>query len=298
VAARLALVLVLLAMPMAACAPASSTASAPAVTPTLTVGASPTPEPTPAGDPSHPVGVIAFGHSGLTGEGTGELYEPLYENSWATGTSAQVHSVYARLVEVEPEHAGHVANTAFGGAPADALAQQARDALQRVPFPRLVIISTIDNDIRCDGTDLEHMDAWAQLVRDALDIVSQASPESRILVVGQFGRPSIPYIKRLVEREPAIGNSLRGDGICDFYDLDGKLNPDGFHRLTSIIDAYEKAQAKVCAEFDHCVTDGGVRAAYKDTFANFSPDYAHLNVRGQAAEASLIWPVVEKLLGL
>jgi hypothetical protein len=40
-----------------------------------------------------------------------------------------------------------------------------------------------------------------------------------------------------------------------------------------------------------------VRRAYKDKLANFSPDWAHLNVRGQAAEAALIWPVVAKLLG-
>jgi hypothetical protein len=29
---------------------------------------------------------------------------------------------------------------------------------------------------------------------------------------------------------------------------------------------------------------------------NFSPDYAHLNVKGQTAEAELIWPVAEALL--
>jgi len=31
---------------------------------------------------------------------------------------------------------------------------------------------------------------------------------------------------------------------------------------------------------------------------NFSPDYAHFNVRGQAAQATLMWPVVEEILGL
>ena len=31
---------------------------------------------------------------------------------------------------------------------------------------------------------------------------------------------------------------------------------------------------------------------------NFSSDWDHLNVRGQAAEAELIWPVVVEMLGL
>jgi lysophospholipase L1-like esterase len=38
--------------------------------------------------------------------------------------------------------------------------------------------------------------------------------------------------------------------------------------------------------------------AYVDTLENFAADYAHFNVRGQAAMAELIWPVVEELLGL
>jgi hypothetical protein len=34
------------------------------------------------------------------------------------------------------------------------------------------------------------------------------------------------------------------------------------------------------------VTDGGVRTAYIDTIENFSPDYAHLNVKGQTVGPS------------
>ena len=60
-------------------------------------------------------------------------------------------------------------------------------------------------------------------------------------------------------------------------------------------DAYEAEQARVCAAFPQCRTDGSVRAAYLDTLENFSPDWAHLNVKGQAAEAALIWPVVSAL---
>ncbi|MDQ2748700.1 MAG: hypothetical protein M3Y44_04100 [Actinomycetota bacterium] len=47
----------------------------------------------------------------------------------------------------------------------------------------------------------------------------------------------------------------------------------------------------------NCRTDGGVRAAYRDTLENFTDDWNHLNVRGQAYEAKLSWPVVASALG-
>jgi hypothetical protein len=68
--------------------------------------------------------------------------------------------------------------------------------------------------------------------------------------------------------------------------------------LTDVIDEYEAEIARVCEAVPNCATDDGVRRAYVDTLENFSPDYAHLNVKGQAAEAELIWPVVEEQLGL
>jgi hypothetical protein len=54
----------------------------------------------------------------------------------------------------------------------------------------------------------------------------------------------------------------------------------------------------VCATVPNCRTDNGVRAAYVDRLENFSSDWSHLNVRGQAAAAELIWPVVVAQLQL
>src|SRR4051794_10337701 len=48
--------------------------------------------------PDGPSGVIAIGHSGLTGEGTAEPERPALENSWATGTNPSVNSIYRRLL--------------------------------------------------------------------------------------------------------------------------------------------------------------------------------------------------------
>jgi hypothetical protein len=256
-----------------------------------------TPEPSPTPDRSKPVGLIAMGHSGITGEGTGELGKAVPENSWATGTLPEVNSVYLRMVGILPETEGHVANTGQGGAPASRLAAMAEGALSTVPVPALAIIQTIDQDIKCDGKDADRMDSFGESVRKAIQIVVQASPNGHVLIVGQLGRPSAAFLEALVAKAPSQRDALTGVGPCDFFDPSGELNDEHIANLTAIIDAFEAEQAKVCAEFSQCTTDRGVRAAYTDKLENFSSDWNHLNVRGQAAEAELIWPVVQKLLG-
>ncbi len=206
--------------------------------------------------------------------------------------------MYQRLSEARPDNLGHVANTSQGGASWDTLAVQAKSALQTVPEPLLVIVSTIDNDIRCDGTDDEHIPEFGEAVAEALDVIAAASPESTILVVGQPGRPSVSFIQTLVSHDPAVRHVLSGSGPCAFFDPEGTLVEENFQTLTGIIDRYEAEQARVCAMVPRCHTDGGVRSAYVDTLENFSSDWAHLNIHGQAAEAELIWPVVTSLLDL
>jgi hypothetical protein len=100
--------------------------------------------------------------------------------------------------------------------------------------------------------------------------VTTASPNSRILVVGQLGRPP---------------SSVR----CD---------PDPSDTLISIIEKYETEQARVCATVPNCRTDDGARAAYVERRRDFSSDQNHLNVSGQAEVAEIAWPAVAGLLEL
>ncbi len=292
-----AVALVAIAVLLAACssgarstAPAEPTVAARAPSPTAT----PSPEPTPAADLAHPSGIIAIGHSGLTGEGTGGPGQAVEAKSWATGTDPQVNSVYLRMVALLSETEGHVANTARGGAPASALTSQATDALGAVPVPALAIIQTVDNDILCDGSNIPVV---GQALADVLKLIHDASPNTKILVAGQLGRPSDVFIKKLVAYDPGAKAGLTWDDPCSFFDASGNLSESGIKKLGAVIDAYEAETARVCAAVANCVTDGGVRRAYLDTIDNFSPDYAHLNATGQAAEAELIWPVVAALLG-
>jgi len=253
---------------------------------------------TPSSTAAEPVGLIAIGHSALTGHGTAEPPQAGLQYSWATGTNPKVNSIYLRLVKVRPEDKGHVANTAIDGATASALDGEANAALRQVSAPALVIISIIGNDIRCDGTDKQHIPEFGQDVRDAVDTITEKSPNSRILILGRMGTPSPALMRAIVARDPNAQFAVTGSGICDFYNVAGELMPSHFKTLTTIIEAYEAEQARVCAKYRQCHTDGGVRAAYQDKPEDFAPDWVHHNIAGQNAEAAITWPVVEKILGL
>ena len=281
---------------LAGCGGAASS-SAPATAsaaPAATVPATPTGAPTP--DISHPVGVIAIGHSALTGEGTAGAGAPNLEASWATGTLETVNSLYLRLTKVRPETEGHVSNKAFGGAPTSTLVSQAKAALGVVPVPALAIIDTIDNDIQCNGSNV---DAVTASIAKALALIHEASPNTKILVVDQPGRPSVDFVKDLVAQVPSMKAQLTWNDACTFFDAAGKLHPEGFAKLSAVIDRYESEQFRVCALVPNCYDDGGVRRAYVDVVDNLAPpDYGHFNALGQAAQGALLWPVVEQILGL
>ncbi len=68
--------------------------------------------------------------------------------------------------------------------------------------------------------------------------------------------------------------------------------------LLDAIDAYHAEQQRRCDAVPQCRTDGGANNTYVEKLENLSSDWNHLNVRGQAAEAELIWPVVAEMLGL
>jgi hypothetical protein len=193
-----------------------------------------------------PVGVIAIGHSGLTGENSdpNSPGQPVPQNSWATGTSTEVDSVYERLLAVRPGEKGHVANTAVGGAKVTALEEQAQRAFARVRAPELVIVQTIDNDIRCDGTDGDNVSAFGATLKSALTFINARSPRSQILVVGQLGRPRVAYVAQLVAADPAAKTSLTGNGICDFYDESGRLNRAAFTYLSGVVATRMRASAQ------------------------------------------------------
>lgn len=246
-----------------------------------------------------PVGIIAIGHSGLTGQSSerSRMGAPVLKNSWATGTNPEVNSIYQRLVAARPETEGHVANGARSGAKAETLAVQAESALGQVPAPELAIIQTINNDIRCDGTDAEHVPEFGTAVENALNVITEASPDTKILIVGALARPAI--LAEAIADDPEARMLETGSLMCDLFDFDGEIVEEHVATLTGIIEMYEAEQERVCATVPQCSTDDHVFSTFGSGNVNYlGPDHHHLGVNGLAAEAELAWPTVAALLGL
>jgi hypothetical protein len=247
---------------------------------------------------SHPLrGIIALGHSALTGENSDPQRpgQAAVQNSWATGTNPAVDSIYQRLAALDPTARGHAVNAAVGGAPAGALAGQASAALSAEPNPRLVIIQTIDSDIRCDGTDTANYPVFGQQVKAALDFIARRAPRATILLMSQPGRP-LPASRAIAGTPAAQVQS--GADICSPFDPDLRLDLKHITTLTGIIEGYESEQAKICATVPECRTDGGRATHFQVAARYYSSDWNHLNVTGLAALARFMWPAVARILSL
>jgi hypothetical protein len=243
-------------------------------------------------------GLVAIGHSGLTGylsdlNAGGDARQ----NSWATGTNPAVDSIYQRLVAALPGDQGQVANTAVDGSNADALEPEAVNALQTVAHPRLVIIQTIDNDIRCDGSDKANLKPFGAAVKVALAVIVKASPKTQILVLSQIGRPA-DYAAAVAHNKSALLHN-EGTGPCDVYDPNGHLVLPAVAKITGLVEGYEAELKKACATVQQCHFDNGAFARYHDTIGRLvTGNWDHLSVAGHASAAALMWPTVARLLHL
>jgi len=249
-------------------------------------------------------GIIALGHSALTGENSDPQSPgvPAPQNSWATGTNPAVDSIYQRLAAVDPKTRGHAVNEAAGGAPAATLVGQATQALGVVPNPRLVIIDIIGTDIRCDGSDSSNYPVFGQQVKAALDLIAKQAPHATILLVNWPGRPL--QASKAIIGTPAVpvARANSASEMCSPFDPSLRLDMKHIRTLTGIIEGYESELAKVCAAVPECHTDNGgathfhVRASYYNYSNDW--DWQHYNVAGLAALARFIWPTVAKILNL
>jgi len=243
--------------------------------------------------PDEPVGLIALGHSGINSDnvlGGKNL-------SWATSDLPAVRSVYLRMVDALPETEGHVANTGLGGSKGAALRGQAEAALRIVPAPRLVLIYSFDNDIRCAQDETPYVADFGDALKTALDFVVAKTPHSEIFVIGGIGRPA-GYAALFADR-PDVRALLGGPGACDMFDPNGTLVPAKVERLTEIVELYEAEITRVCELYESCHTDeGALVTEWQDDIRDFLGDWGHFNARGNAKVAEIIWPKVVSILGL
>jgi hypothetical protein len=231
------------------------------------------------------IGVI--GHSGATGADSAADGSDVVANSWATGTNPDVQSVYLRLLAGHPALEGHNWNQAIDGSDVSSLMGQAKALMGKDPVPDIVLIQSIDNDIRCDGTDEQNYDPFEQSVREVVGYLEQADPGVKLFLVDVWG--SAQEYDDAVATLPHGIDHITDSGPCAAYTPDGRRHPDHEAYLQHVVDAYFARLEKVCAEVEGCATDGGAVLDFGLEPQDLTPDLNHLMPSGQAKMAAIVW---------
>lgn len=152
-----------------------------------------------------------------------------------------------------------------------------------------MIVQSIDNDIRCDGTDTDNLEPYRDALDAVLDTLTTELPDATILFVSQPGSV-VTYAAVTVPRDPA---ALAGTGPCDIVDPSTlQIVPDKVAGLQEIVDSYFRVITEVCSGYDNCLTDEGAMQAMPLVDTDVTPDGNHLTVPGHAKMAAIAWDVL------
>jgi hypothetical protein len=236
------------------------------------------------------VGVI--GHSGAMGYNSDGQDHDVPENSWVTGTNPKVDSIYRRLLADHPAIKGHNWNEAVSGSSVTSLMHQAQLLLTHDPVPDIVFIVSIDNDVRCDGTDDDNYDTYEAAVADVVDYLQGSAPGLKVFFNDTpFSVHEYDAALMTLEHGPA---HLDFPGPCDPISDDGQIDPAGEAYQQQVYDEYLARLEHVCAERSDCATDEGALQAedFTATAKDFTEDMNHLTVSGLAREAAVVWELL------
>ncbi|GAB3589427.1 hypothetical protein GCM10027446_01770 [Angustibacter peucedani] len=234
---------------------------------------------------------MVLGHSGTTGydsdpdaPGTDVL-----ANSWAVGTNPAVQSLYLRVLALNPAVEGHAVGFGIDGSDVDSLIDQELQAAAVRPRPDLVLIQSIDNDIKCDGTDDQNYERFRQQLTTVMDALARDLPDARVFFVDQWSSVKT-YDRVALQVNP---DKLKGSGPCDVADTrTGKVLPAKEAYLQGLVDRYFAIIGDVCGLYPRCRTDGGALQGLRLTPPDLSPDMNHLSVSGHRKMAALVFEVL------
>ncbi len=230
------------------------------------------------------VGVM--GHSGATGVNSEGDGREVPENSWATGTNPAVNSIYLRLLARHPALRDHQVNVAINGSDVDSLMDQAESMLSHDPVPDLVLVQSIDNDIRCDGSDPENYATFEATLREVVAYLETTAPGIRIFFIHQWG--SVAAYDAVLERIETGPDHMSDLGRCSTF-RDGRRFPRGEAYLQSLSDAYYDRITRVCRAAENCATDRGALQDLRVEPSDLAPDLDHATISGHAKIAAYAW---------
>jgi len=211
-------------------------------------------------------------------------------NSWATGTSTAVNSVYRRILAANPAISGRNFNDAkTGGKMVDLNGQVTVAASQGA---QLVTILMGANDV-CTSSEatMTPVATLRSQLQTGLTTLSARLPDARIAV------SSIPNIYRLwqvMHTNFAAVLTWTIGGICQSMlqnpTSNAQADVDRRARVAQRNRDDNDAIRDVCAQFIHCRFDGYAAYGLQFTTSDVSNrDYFHPSVAGQAKAAAVAW---------
>ena len=236
-----------------------------------------------------PDSMVVIGHSGATGYNSdpADPDRDATENSWATGTNPDVDSVYQRLLAVNPAIRDHNVNLAQDGSNVDALITQAQAAVQLDPKPDLVLVQSVDNDMRCDGRDDEFLPIYGDKLHQTLQIIRDGDPDAKVFIISQPG--SVESYTNAVKDNPVAVHNQSSGSPCDVFDAAGNILPTGEAYIESVVQSFFAMIASECASTPNCRFDQTHDHALEIAPADVTPDSNHYTVAGQHKVAAAVW---------
>ncbi|MDX6628706.1 MAG: hypothetical protein QOH00_952 [Gaiellales bacterium] len=208
--------------------------------------------------------------------------------SWSTGDSADVESVYDRLLSLSPDLRNHRLLVARDGSKVSDLPRQ---FLRAAAFhAHLVTVQSGGNDV-CSARDAAHVtraDSFRQSVDAAFRIARERMPDARIFVT------SLTDEARWNDRSstiPGNGSKLSDGTLCD-PQLDARGVPSaGRRRQIQAAEQRDNAILRdVCSRDVHCRYDGGAFYRLDYDREDVAPtDAFHPSVRGLRRMAATAW---------
>jgi lysophospholipase L1-like esterase len=211
-------------------------------------------------------------------------------NSWSTGTSNAVNSLYSRILKKNRAIKDRSYNDARTGAKiADLPGQVATVNAQRVEYVTILMGA---NDV-CTPSEGEmtSVQAFHDQFLSALSSLSTNSPQAKIYVV------SIPNIYNLWS---VLHTNLSAVSVWSVGKICQSMLANPFSNAQTDVDRRARVRQRnidfntqlmqVCAQFPQCRFDNN--AAFNTTFTTSdvsTRDYFHPSVAGQAKLASVAW---------
>jgi lysophospholipase L1-like esterase len=270
-----------------ACIVSAATCAALVVMPAASASAAAVLLPNSAASVSLPNSMAATGDSITTAFDVnwGGVLQSSPQDSWSTGTSSSVDSVYSRILAANPAIAGHAYNDAVPGATmSDLNGQVEQAASQGVQY---LTVEMGANDLCASSVgNMTSTATFQSEFQQALTSFTSADPGAHIFVA------SIPNIYQLWQDE-------QGDfiaelewnvfGLCSDM-LSASATSAQRQQIVTQEQADNQVLASVCAEYSQCAFDNDAVYGVDFSSADVSDvDYFHPSVAGQAELANVAW---------